>query len=150
MAKGKCTYLREVEIRYNRKRADGDLAGANAADPQKIVSLFSDLEDETKEKFITVSIDSRFKILCFEVVAVGAVNRVSIRPLEVFRTSFVFNAYGAIILHNHPTGDPTPSPADKSFTRKLKRFADAAELRLHDHIIIGKDDHYSFAMNNLL
>ncbi|NOX92353.1 MAG: JAB domain-containing protein [Gammaproteobacteria bacterium] len=86
--------------------------------PGDVVKLFHDLQDETKEKLITVNLDNQNKILCFEVIAIGSVNGIHIRPMEVFRTAFPVNARGAIVLHNHPSGDPTPSEEDKAFTQK--------------------------------
>ena len=64
--------------------------------------------------------------------------------MEVFRTAFPVNAHGAVVLHNHPSGDPTPSAADKSFTTTLNRLAQDMGLKFIDHIIIGKDSYYSF------
>jgi DNA repair protein RadC len=80
----------------------------------------------------------------FEVVAIGSINSIHVRPMEVFRTAFPVNAQGAVVLHNHPSGDPTPSEADNAFTSKLNRLAQDMGLQFIDHIIIGKDSYYSF------
>ena len=137
-------YLREVEIRYKKKRAANKAVDATINSPGDVVKLFRGLKDETKEKLITINLDNQNKILCFEVVAIGSVNSIHVRPMEVFRTAFPVNAQGVVVLHNHPSGNPTPSEADNAFTIKLNRLAQDMGLKFIDHIIIGKDSYYSF------
>ena len=143
-------YLKEIEIRYKRKAVDSDIIGETAIGPEQIVSLFRDLQNETKEKFIIINLDGKSKIACFEVVAIGSVNSIMLRPMEVFRTSIIINAAAAIVVHNHPSGDPEPSPQDIEFTKKLLRLSKDLGLRLLDHIIIGFEGHYSFNDKGLL
>ncbi len=70
--------------------------------------------------------------------------------MEVFRTSFPVNAHGAIVVHNHPSGDPRPSADDKELTKTLARMASDMGLSFDDHIIIGEGRYYSFAEHGLL
>ena len=108
------------------------------------------MQDETKEKLIAVSLDAKLKIITFEVVGVGLVSGVFARPAEALRTSIMVNAYGVILLHNHPSGDPTPSDEDKAFTQQIKRSCDDLGIKLHDHIIIGSDRFFSFDDEGLI
>ena len=151
MNKDNIVYLREIEIRYknNRVKTESPKSGiiSCAAD---VAELFHDLENETKEKFIALNLDSRNKILCFEVVAIGSIRSVFLRPMEVFRTAFPVNAHGAIVIHNHPSGDPEPSIEDKEFTSRLCRLAKDMGLVFYDHIIIGQDTYFSFSENGLM
>lgn len=144
-------YLREVEIRYKKQRVKKN-SGVHKSltRPNEVVALFRDLENETKEKLITINLDSQYKILCFEVVGIGAVNSFYVRPMEVFRTAFPVNAYGAIVIHNHPSGDPTPSEEDALFTQKLVRLANDMGLEFVDHIIVGSKSYFSFREHGLL
>ncbi len=151
MKKDKIVYLREIEIRYKNKRVK------NKSTPCGVIScagdaaeLFRDLENETKEKLITVNLDSCNKILCFEVVAIGSLKSVFLRPMEVFRTAFPVNAHAAIVIHNHPSGNPKPSQADKKFTSNLRRLAKDMGLTFYDHIIIGQNSYFSFLENGLM
>jgi len=137
-------YLREIEIRYKKKRVSKKAVDGCITCPEDVVNLFHGLQDETKEKMITINLDSKNKILCFEVVAIGSLNSIYLRPMEVFRTAFPVNAYGAMVLHNHPSGDPTPSKEDINFTGCLNRMARDMGLKFLDHIIIGSDGYYSF------
>jgi DNA repair protein RadC len=146
MSKSKrVAYLREVELKYKIKKVESEIIGRVASDPKAVVALFADLQNEAKEKLIAVNLDAKNKILCFEVVAIGSVSAIHLRPIEVFRTSIPLNAYGLIIVHNHPSGDPKPSRDDLEFTQKLKRISDDLGLILFDHIIVGFESYYSFA-----
>ncbi|MFQ5632592.1 MAG: JAB domain-containing protein, partial [bacterium] len=149
MNKKKFTYLREIELKYKIKKVESNVIGNVATDPETVVNLFSDLQNETKEKLIAINLDSRNKILCFEVVAIGSVGAIHLRPMEVFRTSILVNAHGIIIIHNHPSGDPKPSQDDIEFTEKLKRISKDLGLFFFDHIIVGIDSYYSFAQDEL-
>ncbi len=138
-------YLKEVEIKYKiRKLKTDKYVGKQILNSSIIAKLFADLQNEAKEKFITVNLDTKSKILCFEVVAIGSVDTLYFRPMEAFRTTMMVNAHGAIVVHNHPSGDPKPSPEDVDLTKKLQRIASDMGLKFHDHIIIGVAEYFSF------
>ncbi len=144
-------YLREVELRYRkRKVTDAAAIGKPIRAAKQVVDLFDDLQSEAKEKLLTIHLDTKNRILCFEVVAMGSLKAIYMRPMEVFRTSFPVNAHGAIIVHNHPSGDPRPSADDKALTKTLIRMANDMGLSFDDHIIIGDGRYYSFAEHGLL
>lgn len=143
-------YLREVELKYKITEVESDVIGGDAGSSSNVFQLFSDLQNETKEKFITINLDTHDKIICFEVVAIGSLKAIHARPMEVFRTSFMVNAASAIVVHNHPSGDPSPSQADIHFTQKLINLSKDMGLRFYDHVIIGTDQYYSFADSGLL
>lgn len=146
----KRAYLREVEIKYKLKKVESEVVGLEATDPDAVVQLFSDLRNDSKEKLIAISLDARNKILCFEVVAIGSVDTISLRPGELFRTAIVFNAISVIAVHNHPSGDPKPTQADRDFTKKLEAAAGTLGIQFLDHIIVGADGYFSFASEGLL
>lgn len=143
-------YLREIEVRYKTSEIESDIIGQSITGSAAVAGLFADLQDETKEKFIVINLDTKNKILCFEVVAIGTVNSIHMRPMEVFRTSILVNAASAIVMHNHTSGNPQPSEADIEFTRKLYRIAKDLGLIMLDHVIIGIDRHYSFTDAGLM
>lgn len=145
------TYLREIEIRYRKRKVTAeDAVGKPIEAAKQVVDLFADLQNEAKEKLLTIHLDAKNCILCYEVVALGSLNAIYARPMEVFRTAFPVNAHAAIVVHNHPSGDPAPSPEDKALTKTLARMAGDMGLAFHDHIIIGAEDYYSFAEDGLL
>ncbi len=145
------TYLREVEIRYKKRRVkDSSPAGKSVDGPEKIAELFHELQRASKEKLITISLDAKTKIICFEVISIGSVDSVYARPAEVVRASIMVNAYSVIVVHNHVSGDPSPSPADEKFTKDLKLVIDALGMKFFDHVVIGDDRFFSFAQQGLL
>jgi len=147
----KPTYLREIQIKFRKKRVSADSpVGKPITDSRHVYQLFKDLENESKEKMIAISLDAKNKIICFEVVAIGSLKSIYVRPFECIRASLPLNPYGVILIHNHPSGDPTPSVADKTFTKELKKLTDAGGLAFHDHLIIGDEGYFSFADAELL
>ncbi len=139
------TYIREIELRYKKRRVKSDApVDEPLTDPLKVYELFSDLQNEAKEKLITISVDTKVKPLCFEVIAIGAINSVYVRPIEVLRTVIPLNPHGIIVVHNHPTGDPTPSDEDERFTSNLLINTKSLGLEFYDHIIIGHNRYFSF------
>lgn len=145
------TYLREIEIRFKKKRMSSKLSvGKPIVDAKQVYNLFRDLENEQKEKMITLHLDLKNKIICFEVVALGSLDAIYVRPMEILRSSFAVNAHAAVIIHNHPSGDPSPSENDKKVTKKLLQMSKDMGLLFIDHIIIGEDGYYSFSEKGLL
>jgi len=144
-------YLRKIEIKYRKLKVKaGSPIGKPIKGAKTVVDLFSFMQNEAKEKFVTISLDAKLKINCFEVVAIGSLNSIYVRPFESLRASIALNAHGVIVVHNHPSGDPTPRKEDKTFTKKLKKLTELGGMKLHDHIIIGDEKYYSFSEERLL
>ena len=138
--------MRESHVRFTKKRVSADSPiDEPMSDSAKVVDLFKDMENETKEKLVAISVDAKLKIITFEVVSIGSVSAISVRPFELLRTSVVVNASGLILVHNHPSGDPAPSTEDEQLTKSIAKLCDEGGITLHDHIVIGQDDYYSFS-----
>ena len=137
------TYLREIEIKYKKSKISEGM-NPQITNPEIIVELFRDLQNETKEKMICVSLNVKNKIICFEVVAIGCLNQMEVRPVEMLRTPVLVNARGIILIHNHPSGDPSPSDEDEKITKAVITSASTLGIDVLDHIIIGEDNYYSF------
>lgn len=143
--------MREIKIKFKKKRVKaGSAVGKRITDSKQVVKLFEDLRDEAKENLIAISLDAKLKIICFEVVAIGSVSSIYLKPGEAVRASVALNSCGIIILHNHPSGDPRPSLQDEEFTKDLMVITDALGFEFHDHIIVGDESHFSFAEKGLL
>ena len=80
----------------------------------------------------------------------GTVDHVPVYPREVIKRALEMNASALILVHNHPSGDPTPSEADISMTERIGAAADSVGMTLHDHVIIGKEKDTSFRTLGLL
>ena len=90
-----------------------------------------------KESLRVILLDTRYHLLRIEEVSLGSINESIAHPRDVFRPAIIFSAYAVIVVHNHPSGDPSPSQADHSLTRRLSEAAELLQIKLLDHIIIG-------------
>lgn len=90
-----------------------------------------------KESLRVILLDTRYHLLRIEEVSIGSVNESIAHPREIFRPAMIAAAYAVIVVHNHPSGDPSPSQADHGLTRRLVEAAELLQIKLLDHIIIG-------------
>ncbi|MEP7016137.1 MAG: DNA repair protein RadC, partial [Verrucomicrobiota bacterium] len=90
-----------------------------------------------KESLRVILLDTRYQLIRVEEVSVGSVNESIAHPRDVFRPAVVSSAYAVIVVHNHPSGDASPSQTDHSLTRRLAEGAELLQIKLLDHIIIG-------------
>jgi DNA repair protein RadC len=135
--------IREINVKYQFRETDCVLAEQAITSPEDTAKIFDYLKYETKEMFIVANMTTQHTINCVEVVATGTVNSISIRPSEVLRTAVILNMPSVILIHNHPSGDPTPSSSDLSFTRKVTECAKVLGIDVLDHVIIGLDRYIS-------
>ena len=102
------------------------------------------------EQFRVLFLDRKNILIADEEQARGTVDHVPVYPREVAKRALELNASALILVHNHPSGDPTPSDADIAMTGQVKLACDALGLTLHDHLIIGKSRELSFRSEGLL
>ena len=102
------------------------------------------------EQFRVFYLDRKNVLVADEEQAKGTVDHVPVYPREVVKRALQLNASALILIHNHPSGDPTPSDADITMTAQIQAAADALGLTLHDHIIIGKSCELSFKAQGYL
>jgi DNA repair protein RadC len=105
---------------------------------------------EQIEQFRILFLDRRNNLIADEVQQRGTVNHTPVYPREVVKRALILNASALIVVHNHPSGDPKPSREDIETTRELKAAANALEVELHDHVVIGHGKHASFRSLGLL
>ncbi len=102
------------------------------------------------EQFRILFLDAKNVLIADEEQAQGTVDQVPVYPREVVKRALELNASAIILVHNHPSGDPTPSPADIEMTRAVENAAKAVGIVLHDHVIIGRAHDTSFRSQGLL
>lgn len=124
--------------------------GTRFTAPQQVYETFSFLMRETKEMFLTLHLDGKNKIVCMDLVSMGSLNQSIVHPREVYKTALLSNAAALILVHQHPTGDPSPSSEDISITRRLKEAGEIMGIKILDHIIIGSGEYLSFVERGLL
>lgn len=124
--------------------------GTRFTSPSQIYDTFSFLIKETKEMFITLHLDGKNRIICMDIVSIGSLNQAIVAPRELFKTACLSSAAAVLCIHNHPTGDPSPSSEDIAITRRLKEAGDILGIKVLDHIIIGDGEYLSFVERGLL
>lgn len=102
------------------------------------------------EQFRVFYLDRKNTLIADEEQAEGTVDHVPVYPREIVKRALLLNASALILVHNHPSGDPTPSEADIAMTRQVTRAAEALNIVLHDHVIIGKSQELSFRAEGYL
>jgi DNA repair protein RadC len=102
------------------------------------------------EQFRVLYLDRKNVLIADEAQAQGTVDHVPVYPREVVKRALELNASALILVHNHPSGDPTPSRADISMTREIEQAAAALGIAIHDHIIIGRSTELSFRATGYL
>ena len=96
-----------------------------------------------KEQFRILFLDKRNQLIADEVQQEGTVDHTPVYPREVVKRALELPATALILVHNHPSGDPTPSQADVEMTRQVAQVARTLGIQVHDHVIVGKDGHVS-------
>jgi DNA repair protein RadC len=105
----------------------------------------SQLAGLAQELFLVLGVDIRNGLLDVVEVARGSVNGVEVHPREVFRPLVRMAAAGGVLVHNHPSGDPTPSPEDVALTRRLRGVGELIGIPIIDHVVIGGGSYRSIA-----
>ena len=108
------------------------------------------LGDVDREYIVVLLLDTRLRLIGINTVAVGSLNYCVVHPREVFKPAVLHNACGIIFVHNHPSGDPRPSPNDEEIAMRLAASGEILGIPLHDVIIVAGSGYYSFAANGKL
>jgi DNA repair protein RadC len=103
-----------------------------------------------KEEFRVLFLDRKNVLIADEVQSSGTVDHTPVYPREILKRALELSASAIILVHNHPSGDPTPSRADIEMTRDIAKAASALGITIHDHLVIGRKGHASFKSLNLL
>jgi DNA repair protein RadC len=134
-----------------RLRARTPGARTPLGSPSEVYAAFGPLmEDLTREVFRVALLDAQNGLLRDVVVSVGTLSTTLVHPREVFRPALLEPTASLILLHNHPSGDPTPSREDVRLTRQLVESARLLDLRLHDHVVIGQGTYVSMAERGII
>ena len=120
--------------------------------PQNVKAyLQMKLAQEEREVFGVVFLDTRHGVLDYKELFFGTIDGASVYPREVVKVALELNAAAVIFVHNHPSGTPDPSEADKRITKRLQDACNLVDIRTLDHFIVcGAQEPYSFALNGLM
>ena len=117
--------------------------------PTTIIKYFSHLfKDKNQEEFYVIYLDNKKKYIDKMKLFIGSINKSTVHPREIFKNAYLMSASFIICIHNHPSGDSTPSSEDIIFTENLYKISNIHAIYLIDHIIIGNNNYYSFYEDN--
>jgi len=105
---------------------------------------------EANEQFRVLFLDSKNRLIADEVQQRGTVNHTPVYPREIVKRALELGAVAIILVHNHPSGDPTPSSADIKMTKEIVDAAKALKIEVHDHLVIGRGEPASFRTMGLI
>jgi DNA repair protein RadC len=106
--------------------------------------------DHDREEMIVVLLDAKHRINGINSVSIGSLTLSIVHPREIFKAAILANSSAIIAVHNHPSGDPTPSGEDLALTKRLKNAGEILGIPLLDHLVIGFNSYNSFADNGWL
>lgn len=139
---------RESCCRYMGEKLAPGRAIGSPADSQDF--LLARLRDRPHEVFCCLFLDNRHRVLAFEELFRGTIDNTTVYPREVVRQALHRNAAAVILAHNHPSGVPEPSDADRLITRRIRDALELVDVRLLDHFVVGDGACVSLASRGLL
>ncbi len=146
-----CSLLAIIEVakRISKERTSLNNICIKSADVafEYFKSIF---EDKKQEYFYAIYLDNKKKAIETKLLFIGTLNQSIVHPREVFKEAYLLSASSIICVHNHPSGNITPSKEDIVLTKRLCDIGMLMGIKLVDHLIIGSDTYYSFLENNLI
>ncbi|MEN9509034.1 MAG: repair protein RadC [Gemmatimonadota bacterium] len=134
-----------------RSAAEARGAGVPLRGPRDVVAAFAPrLQDAPVEEFHVAILDAQHRLERDVLVTRGLLNASLVHPREVFREAIAERAAAVILVHNHPSGDPTPSAEDRVVTEQLVAAGRLLDIPVHDHVIVGRGRYVSFSEAGLL
>lgn len=119
--------------------------------PNTIINYFHSLfKDKKQEYFYVVYLDNQKNYIDKKLLFIGTVNYSLVHPREIFKEAYMLSASYIVCIHNHPSGNATPSDNDIELTKKIKMISDIHGIGLLDHVVIGNNNYYSFYEDNNL
>ena len=143
--------LEVVSVRLNKEATMYSQVPMDTS--KKVVErLAQEVADLDREVLLVINMDAKLAPINLNLVSIGTLNAALASPREMLKASILSNACGIILLHNHPSGDITPSPLDQALTKRMETICDYVGIELLDHIIVGTDgiSYFSFAEQKLL
>lgn len=126
------------------------LLGFVVRDPYSVAQMLRAELDAEQETLLVLGMDAKHRIRTRHVAAIGQADRVTVSTSDVFRLLVREGLPTALVVHNHPSGEPTPSPQDEQLTVNLQHAGRLLGIVLLDHIVVARGGHYSFAERGLL
>ena len=143
----KIACIKEIIYRINMEKSK---ALTQISSPNDVLTYFKDMEDLRQEEIRLIMLNTKNKIIAHKTISKGTINSSIVTPREIFFPAIKMMASSIILAHNHPSADVTPSNEDKNITEIVARSGKLINIKLLDHIIIGKNKIYSFKEAGLI
>lgn len=118
--------------------------------PKQIWDMFRFLGKESKEWMLVLLLDGKNRLSAVDICSIGSLNQSIVHPREIFKSALLASAAAIILVHNHPSGDTSPSREDLEISKRLKEASDILGIKLLDHIVIGEEEFTSFVERGLM
>lgn len=146
MSENKKYEFKQVDVRLCLKDATPYLSDKPIDNTDKAVALMTEiLKDMDREYFCVINLDAGLCPINYSIVSIGTNNKAMVSPSNVFKSAILSNATAIIAIHNHPSGNPTPSQADLSVTERLVAAGKLLDIKCLDHVVIGQGNSLSIA-----
>lgn len=122
----------------------------SVASPEEAYALVADMGTLRKEHFRALYLDARRRLLLSETVSIGTLTSSLVHPREVFHPAVGCCAAAVVVAHNHPSGDPEPSPEDLALTRRLRQAGEILGIEVLDHLVVGRSRYVSLKQRGVL
>ena len=106
--------------------------------------------DREREMCVSLALSTKYNVIGHTLVSIGTVNETIVHPRDVFRAAVALGAYAVLLIHNHPSGESSPSEADRRLTSRIAEAGRILQLQLLDHLIVGAATCFSFKEGGLL
>ncbi len=143
-----CELLASIELGKRINREITSINNIILNKTSKVYEYYKDiLGDKQQEYFYCVYLDNKKRVIKDKLLFIGTLNYSVVHPREVFKNAYLLSASSIICIHNHPTGNTLPSKPDLELTKKLIEAGNLLGIKVIDHVIIGKNNYYSFLEN---
>lgn len=132
------------------REGQGEYSPVRLSQPKDVYEFMEDLKDCDRERFYSVFLNTKNEVINCEEVSSGSATSALVHPREVFKSALLCSCSALILVHNHPSGDSSPSSWDINLTRRLYECGELLGVDVLDSIVIGDDSYYSFRESGLL
>jgi DNA repair protein RadC len=122
----------------------------SSEDVQRVARSIYETLDADKEHFVLLAMNNKNRVNGFKLISTGSLTASLVHPREVWRAALHLCAAAVVFVHNHPSGEPAPSPEDIDITRRLKETGDLLGIRVLDHVVLGLNRFYLFSDQGLI
>lgn len=140
-------YSTQMKIKVDQVR---EATGPFMKSGSSFANEFSEIATAAKEMFFVVTLNQKHRIIDKHLISMGSLTASLVHPREVYRPAIMDSAAAVVFVHNHPSGDTTPSTEDRNLTKRLKDCGDLLGIRVLDHVIVGCNEFTSFVDQGIM